>query len=535
MAAIYPRQVTFETLCTALNAENAQLRAIASTVSETGNRLWQVSPDLMLVAQFDGILVDVNPAWTRSLGWTEPELIGRNLFDFVHPDDVDRTLGGAKSLAAGVTLERFDNRYRHKNGSYRWIAWAAVPDEGFIHAVGRDCTGEKEQAVALHQSEAALRQSQKMEAIGQLSGGIAHDFNNMLASISGSLELLQARMAQGQSSDLGQYLATAQGATKRAAALTRRLLAFSRQQNPTPKPTDVNRLVAGIEELIRRSVGPQIMVQVVKAKDLWTTWIDANQLENALLNLCINARDSMPEGGRLTIETVNTWLSGRMAYEYDLPMGQYVTLAVSDTGSGMAPEIMARAFDPFFTTKPVGKGTGLGLSMIYGFARQSGGQAQIESKLGWGTTVALYLPRHMGQAEESVDAEQPADLAAAPHAGRGETVLVVDDELTIRDIIIDVLQGLSYAAIAAADGEAGLKVLQSQARVDLLITDIGLPGGMDGQQLADAARELRPGLKVLFITGYAEDAVSHGDGGMHVLIKPFAMEALARRIKKLVT
>jgi len=373
-----------------------------------------------------------------------------------------------------------------------------------------------------------------MEAVGQLTGGLAHDFNNLLAGISGSLELLQTRVAQGRINDLDRYLAAAQGASKRAAALTHRLLAFTRRQTLDPKPTDVNRLVAGMDELVRRTVGPAVTVEVVGAAGLWPVLVDPNQLENALLNLCINARDAMPDGGRLTIETANRWLDDRTARQRDLPAGQYVSLCVSDTGTGMTPEVIRRAFDPFFTTKPIGMGTGLGLSMIYGFVQQSVGQARIYSEPGQGAMVCLYFPRRHGAVEA---ADEPGELAAAPRAGQGETVLVVDDEPTVRMLVTEVLEDLGYTAIEAADGPAGLQVLRSDARIDLLVTDVGLPGGLNGRQVADAARAVRPDLKVLFITGYAENAVlSHGhlDAGMHVLTKPFAMEALAGRIKELI-
>ncbi len=385
----------------------------------------------------------------------------------------------------------------------------------------------------LESAHEALRQAQKMEAVGQLTGGLAHDFNNLLAGISGSLELLQARISQGRINDLERYLTAAQGAAKRAAALTHRLLAFSRRQTLDPKPTDVNRLVAGLEELVRRTVGPEVAVEVVGTGGLWITLVDPNQLENALLNLCVNARDAMPGGGRLTIETANRWLDARGARERDLPPGQYVSLCVSDSGAGMTPDVIARAFDPFFTTKPIGMGTGLGLSMVYGFVRQSGGQARIYSEPGQGAMVCLYLPRHFGAAES---AELPAELAGSPRAEQGETVLVVDDEPTVRMLVTEVLEDLGYTAIEAADGTAGLQVLQSDVRIDLLVTDVGLPG-MNGRQLADASRIGRPDLKVLFITGYAENAVlSHGhlDPGMHVLTKPFAIDVLASRIRELI-
>ncbi len=384
--------------------------------------------------------------------------------------------------------------------------------------------------------EEALRQSQKMEAVGQLTGGLAHDFNNLLTGVTGSLELLQTRISQGRINHVDRYVTAAQGAAKRAAALTHRLLAFSRRQTLDPKPTDVNRLVRGMEDLIRRTMGPAIVVEPMgEEAGLWPTLIDPGQLENALLNLCINARDAMPDGGKLTIEASNRWLDERAARDRDLAPGQYVSLCVSDTGTGMPPEVIAKAFDPFFTTKPIGMGTGLGLSMIYGFAKQSGGQVRIHSQVGQGATVCLYLPRHLGEAEA---AEHEPELANAPRAEDGQTVLVVDDEPTVRMLVTEVLQDLGYRAIEAADGAAGLQVLQSDVRIDLLVTDVGLPGGMNGRQVADAARVARPELKVLFITGYAENAVlSHGhlDPGMHVLTKPFAMEELAGRITNLIT
>ncbi len=373
-----------------------------------------------------------------------------------------------------------------------------------------------------------------MEAVGQLTGGLAHDFNNLLTGIAGSLELMATRIAQGRIHELDRYIAAAQGAAKRAAALTHRLLAFSRRQTLAPRPVQANRLVTGMEDLIRRTIGPAVQLEVVGAGGLWTTFADPNQLENSLLNLCINARDAMPHGGRLTIETGNRWLDRRTAREHGLEPGQYISICVSDTGTGMTPDVVARAFDPFFTTKPIGMGTGLGLSMVYGFAKQSGGEVRIYSEPGQGTMVCIYLPRFRGEAED--DVASPG-AARAPHAEQGETVLVVDDEPTVRMLITDTLQELGYSAVEAADGAAALRILQSDARIDLLVTDVGLPGGMNGRQVADGGRFLRPGLKVLFITGYAENAVigdGHLEPGMQVLTKPFAMEDLAGRIKDLI-
>ena len=393
-----------------------------------------------------------------------------------------------------------------------------------------DVTERLRQQERLRQAEEALRQSQKMEAVGQLTGGIAHDFNNLLTGITGSLELLQTRLGQGRVKEIDRYVNAAQGAAKRAAALTHRLLAFSRRQTLDPRPTDLNRLVIGMEELIRRTVGPENALEVVAAGGLWSTLIDHSQLENALLNLCINARDAMPGGGRITIETANRWLDEHGAGERDLEPGQYVSLCVTDTGIGMPPEVIERVFDPFFTTKPIGQGTGLGLSMVYGFVRQSGGQVRIYSEVGQGTTMCLYLPRHYGK-----DDDKPSALASKtterPQASH--TILIVDDEPSIRMLLADALEEIGFSVIEAHDGPTGLRILQSDATIDVLITDVGLPGGMNGRQLADAARLTRAELKVLFITGYAENAII-GNGqlapGMQVLTKPFVVEALASRV-----
>ncbi len=432
---------------------------------------------------------------------------------------------------------RFENRFVRADGSWCWIAWVMVPEpeRRLINAVGRDVTLEKQSAESQAKLEEQLRQSQKMEAVGQLTGGLAHDFNNLLTGIAGSLDLLSKRVAQGRVNDLERYIIAAMGASKRAAALTHRLLAFSRRQTLDPKPTDVHKLVIGMADLIRRTVGPEITVETVDMAGLWTTLVDPSQLENALLNLCINARDAMPDGGRITIETANRWMDDRTARERDLPPGQYLSLCVSDTGTGMPPDVVARAFDPFFTTKPLGQGTGLGLSMIYGFARQSGGQVRIYSEIDQGSMVCIYLPRHYGDGDSA--GEETRSDRETPRAIDGETVLVVDDEPTVRMLVADVLYDLGYAAIECEDGASGLKILQGSGRVDLLVTDVGLPGGMNGRQVADAARALRPDLKVLFITGYAENAVvGHGqlDPGMAILTKPFNIDDLADRIRSLI-
>lgn len=400
----------------------------------------------------------------------------------------------------------------------------------------RALTDQLEQRVAdrtaeLMRAEEALRQSQKMEAVGQLTGGLAHDFNNLLAGISGSLELMALRLAQGRVADVDRYMDAAQGATRRAAALTHRLLAFSRRQTLAPRPTDITALVSGMTDLIQRTVGPAITLETQGHDGLWTVLVDAPQLENALLNLCINARDAMPDGGRITIQMANRHLNGDDVRFGDIPDGEYLALSVTDNGTGMTPDVIEKAFDPFFTTKPLGQGTGLGLSMIYGFAKQSGGQVRIQSTPGEGTTVYLYLPRHHGPAEHD-----RIDRIVVPEEplGAGETVLVVDDESTVRLMIADVLRDMGYHVIEAADSPAGLAVLRSEQRIDLLVTDVGLPGGMNGRQLAEAGRELRHELNVMFITGYAESAVlnsGHLSAGMQLLTKPFTVDALVMGVQ----
>ncbi len=494
---------------------------------------WQVTPDLLSVLNEKGFFESTNPAWQRVLGWSETELRHAPYPQFLHPDDVARSNAVFEEAVEGHSVFGFENRYRRKDGGYSWLSWVAIPDGGKVYCSARDVTDEKAAQAELAAAQEALRQSQKMEAIGQLTGGIAHDFNNLLAGISGSLELLESRIEQGRLAGVERYINAAQSSAQRAAALTQRLLAFSRRQTLDPKPTDVNRLVAGVEDLIRRTAGPSVTLEVVGAGGLWLTEIDPSQLENALLNLCINARDAMPDGGRITIETANKWLDERSAKERELPPGQYVSLCVTDTGTGMTPDVIAQAFDPFFTTKPLGQGTGLGLSMIHGFVRQSGGQVRIYSEVGKGTTMCLYFPRFSG-------ALHPADAPEAAHAadpGHGEIVLVIDDEPTVRMLMVEVLEETGYATIEAEDGPSGLKILQSDTRIDLLITDVGLPGGMNGRQVADAARATRPDLKVLFVTGYAENAaVGNGllDAGMQVITKPFSMAALGNKAREMI-
>ncbi|MGJ7582095.1 PAS domain-containing protein [Variovorax sp. RHLX14] len=517
-----------------VTVDRAQAAALADQAASR-ERTWRYSPDLLSVLDLPTMAFDrVNPAWTASLGWSIDEIEARSYEDFVHPDDVSASISAFEKVRRGEPVLGFENRYRTKDGGWRHLAWVALPDGNKLYSSTRDVTQEKEQAEALAAAEEALRQSQKMEAVGQLTGGLAHDFNNLLAAISGSLELMKMRIQQGRTDSLDRYMNGAQGATKRAAALTHRLLAFSRRQTLEPKPTDIDRLVAGMEDMVRRTAGPEIAVEIHGMADLWSTLVDPNQLENALLNLCINSRDAMPDGGRIVIETRNRSIGGGLAVQRDMPVGDYVSLAVSDDGVGMPPEVVERVFEPFFTTKPIGLGTGLGLSMIYGFAKQSGGQVRVHSEVGKGTTVMIFLPRHT--TPEQIAQQVKVDVADH-QANLGETVLVVDDEPMVRMLVVEILEDLGYRALEAGDGIEGLEIVRSGVRIDLLITDVGLPKGMNGRQLADAARTLRTGLKVLFITGYADTAVlrhDHLEQGMQVITKPFDLMALAKRIQEMI-
>lgn len=500
------------------------------------DQLWRLSEDMLARANYGGELSAVNPAWTSVLGWSDHELLSNPYADIIHPDDIAATSAALGAMRQTGEPTRFENRILTKSGVWTPIGWTVSPEADGVNfiAVGRDLSEYKAREAELADAQELLRQSQKMEAVGQLTGGLAHDFNNILAGIGGSLEIIATRLVQGRLAEVDRYVTAATAATRRAAALTQRLLAFSRRQTLDPKPTNLNSLINGMLDLINRSVGPGIHVETASATGLWTTFVDAAQLENALLNLCINARDAMPNGGRLTIETGNRWMDDRAAPDRGLEPGQYVSLCVSDTGTGMSPEVVARAFDPFYTTKPIGQGTGLGLSMVYGFAGQSGGAVRIYSEIDKGTMICIYLPRHAS------DAELDADLSKSqtnPPRSDGETVLVVDDEPLVRMIAVEQLEELGYRVLEAADGPTALKILNSSHPIDLLITDVGLPSGMNGRQLADAARVSRPHLNVLFVTGYAENAVlNHGhlDHGMHVMTKPFQMDSFARRVKTLI-
>jgi PAS domain S-box-containing protein len=479
----------------------------------------------------EGIITNWNVGAERIKGYAAPEIIGQHFSRFYTPEDNSDDLP-RRALARAREEGRYEAegwRVR-KDGTRFWasVVVDAIRENGELIGfakITRDLTERRRAQLELERSREQLFQSQKMEAIGQLTGGLAHDFNNLLTAIVGSLDILKRRWDQGRTSDAPRYIDAAQNAAGRATALTRRLLAFARRQALDPKRIDANALVADMRDLLKQTVGPEIEVRTVLSEDLGSILCDQNQLENAILNLSINARDAMPEGGRLTIETANA-----SSQEPDLPKGDYVAISVADTGTGMEPDVLAHAFEPFFTTKPSGKGTGLGLSMVYGFATQSGGQLRLSSIVGNGTVVRIYLPRSEGETEPA-----PPPAAAEEIPARGdETILIVDDEPAVRMFMAEALRDCSFKTIEASDGASGLKLLESNAQIDLLITDMGLPGGLSGRQLAETARRTRPELPVLFVTGYGEEPAGGKKGpALQILSKPFSVERLTSIVKDL--
>ncbi len=514
------------------NTDIDERKRMETALRSERERIWTYSTDLMLIAHFDGRIQALNPAWEALLDYSLDELMRATVLELVHPDDRPRTLAELGRLSQGYRTLHFEVRVRHRDGSYRDVSWTAVPEGGLVHAIGRDITAGNVAAERLRQAEDALRQAQKMEAVGQLTGGIAHDFNNLLQGITGSLELLRVRLGQGRLGDAERFVSSAMASAERAAALTHRLLAFSRRQSLVPKPVAGNVLVRSMLDLLCRTLGEQIRLRLDLAEDLWLTRCDPNQLESALLNLVINARDAMPGGGELSIATRNASLDQAWGTaKHEIQPGDYVCFTVRDSGSGMTPEVLAHAFEPFFTTKPLGQGTGLGLAMIYGFTHQSEGCVVIDSAPGRGTTVRLYLPRYQGVPPLAPTAEKQPQPAERAH-GR---VLVVEDQAVLRAVLIEQLEELGYSTLEAVDGPSGLAILQSAEPLDVLVTDIGLPG-FNGRQMVDQARRVRPELPVLFMTGYAERAALAGavlDARMDLITKPFALDELIERLRKL--
>ncbi len=494
----------------------------------------------------DYVHVLANPAYAANAGI--PDVVGQKVREMV-PDEADGWVEIYRNVLTSGVPVRFE-RELERTGRYLELAAFRIdpPERRQVAVLFQDVTRRHRSDRALRElndtlerrveeevahrlrTEEALRQSQKMEAVGQLTGGIAHDFNNMLAVVVSALDLLARKYLQDDPLAM-RYVDAARNGTKRAAQLTHRLLAFSRQQPLRPEALNANRLVSGMSDLLRHSLGATIQLEAVQAGGLWRTHADPNQLENAILNLAVNARDAMPDGGRLTIETANAFLDDRYAAEQiGLLPGQYVMVAVTDTGSGMSPDVVSRAFDPFFTTKEVGRGTGLGLSQVYGFVKQSGGHVKIYSEPGQGTTVKIYLPRLLhGQDEDA----QSGAVPLAPHANGRETVLVVEDEAAVRAMSVDALTELGYRVLEADGAEAALRLLDAHPEIALMFADVVMPG-MNGRKLADEARNRRPDLKVLFTTGYTRNAVVHNgvlDAGVDLLGKPFTLEELGASVR----
>ncbi|WP_406854411.1 ATP-binding protein [Alsobacter sp. KACC 23698] len=563
-------EVTVAERTTELRASEGRLRLLVESATDSA----------IITMDLTGQITHWNVGARNLLGWEPAEAIGQNIQIIFTPEDRD---AGAPKAALGAALtEGRANEERwlqRKDGSRFFAAGALLPmrggeagaPSGFLNIL-RDRTQEfaieegkrtlnetLERLVAERTSELAaanerlvaeaasrqraeeqLRQSQKMEALGRLTGGVAHDFNNLLTVVTGNLDMLKRRLAVGPDDRARRLISQAMEGADRAAALTYRLLAFSRQQPLAPEPVDANKLVAGMSDLLRRTLTENIAIETVLAGGLWRTHVDPNQLENALLNLAVNARDAMPDGGKLTIETANSYLDDDYAAtREDVRSGQYVMVAVCDTGSGMTPEVMSKAFEPFFTTKPVGKGTGLGLSQVYGFVKQSQGHASIYSEPGHGTTVKLYLPRFRQAGEPRTEVVATASARPSSAArGRGETVLVVEDEPLVRDFSVNALEEAGYRVLSAEDGPGGLALLDAHPEVALLFTDVVLTGPMNGRQVADEALKRRPDLRVLFTTGYTRNAIIHHgrlDDGVHLLGKPFTAEALAEKVGALLT
>ncbi|WP_414157943.1 PAS domain-containing protein [Pseudomonas sp. BNK-45] len=512
-----------------------------------------------------------NSAYLDWYGLTPQELYGRTIREVVGDEIYATRAENIKAALAGTPCS-FEANSPHRDGRPRHALMKYLPRHGADGAINGfyifviDETERKQTEEALRnlnetleervnrrtealatanqrlqnemfereRAEDALRHAQKMEAVGQLTGGIAHDFNNMLTGIIGSLDLMQRYIDNGRGDEIGRFTEAAMSSAKRAASLTHRLLAFSRRQSLDRRPLDPNQLVRSLHELFNHTKGEHIQLQMQLADDVWPVNTDASQLENALLNLVINARDAMPHGGRLLIETANSYLDGSDIRTLEpVKAGDYVMLGVSDNGAGMSPRILAKAFDPFFTTKPIGQGTGLGLSMIYGFAQQSGGHVTISSEPDQGTCVRLYLPRLHSAPPATAE---PVGSPPAPQAMAGESVMVVEDDPAVRMLVLNVLNELGYRAFEAEDARSALPLLESPTRIDLLVTDVGLPG-MNGRQLAEIARQQRPGLKVLFMTGYAEKAAERQgflEPGMDLLAKPFSIEELAQKIRQMI-
>ncbi|MFK7701963.1 PAS domain-containing protein [Pseudomonas caspiana] len=515
---------------TATRAAEENLRKLNATLEERveartqdRDRIWRLSTDLMLIAGFAGDIVAVNPAWTQVLGWSDDELVGKSFLDFLHPEDDVITAAAAADLSRGISFSSFENRYLHKDGSYRWIAWAAVPDQSYIHAVGRDVQVEREAAETLRRTEAALRQSQKMEAVGQLTGGVAHDFNNLMTVVKASTDLLKRNLDEERRR---RYIDAISDAVDRASKLTGQLLAFSRQQTLRPEVFEVGKSVRAIGEMIGSLTGARIKVLVELPAQPCYINADAGQFDTALINMAVNARDAMNGEGtlRIFVEPVQQIPARRTHTEL---VGDYVAVSLIDTGSGIAPDQLDRIFDPFFTTKDVGKGTGLGLSQVFGFAKQSGGEVVVESEMGKGSQFTLYLPRSVATSS----AEYAAMEVELQTSGEGACLLVVEDNPAIGEFSSQTLRELGYDIHWARNAVDALAVLAERADTfDAVFSDVVMPG-MNGVELALEVQRLYPKLPIVLTSGYSPALAQGNSQGFTFLQKPYSVEALARLLR----
>jgi PAS domain S-box-containing protein len=485
------------------------------------DRIWQVSEDLLGVSNFDGYFLSVNPAWTRVLGWSEDEIKRLHVAQLRHPADAAHAMDGRARLAAGVPTVRMENRFRHKDGSWRWLSWTMTAQHGLIYVIGRHVTAEKEAQAALLRVHEQLAQSQKMEAIGQLTGGIAHDFNNLLMIVGGNAEALARRVGDPRAR---RAIEAIRLAAQRGESLTRQLLSFSRRQALNPTVVDLARRLAAFRDVLASSARGNVELAIDIPSDTWPVLVDVSELELALVNVTVNARDAMPEGGTIRIAAGNVEL--RPADTPDGISGEFVALSVSDTGTGIDEEIMPKLFEPFFTTKGIEEGTGLGLSQVYGFSRQSGGTVTVASRLGHGTTITLYLPRS-AQAAVSEPAAAPPEEASRNH----ETILLVEDNAEVLEVASTLLEELGYRVLSVDNAAAALHILQEGEPIDLVFTDVVMPGKFDGRELAGQIRRDYPQVRVLLTSGYAS-ALNAGELGFPILRKPYRVATLGQALRE---
>jgi PAS domain S-box-containing protein len=482
------------------------------------DRIWNVSEDLLGVRNFDGYFLSMNPAWTRLLGWSEAEIKSMHVNELRHPDDAESALAGVGRLTQGAATARVENRFRHKDGSWRWLQWTMTENDGLIYVAGRHVTAEKEAAAALEEARRRAAHLQKMEAIGQLTGGIAHDFNNLLMIVGGHAQNLKNRLVEARDMRAVQAILLA---ASRGENLTRQLLGFARNLPLAPTVLSLAETVNGLRDVLAGSLHVNVELSIDIPATIWTVCVDKPEFELALVNLAVNARDAMPDGGRLSIAAKNVHLS--VADTPEGLTGDAVALSVADTGTGIAPEVLSRVIEPFFTTKRPDKGTGLGLSQVYGFARRSGGTMLIESELGRGTTVTIYLPRNYAP----IAAAAPEDLAQYRAMGQ-QTILVVEDNADVRSVAVSLLEQLGYSTIAVEEAGAALEILASGHQVNLVFSDVVLPGRSDGVALAHDVVERYPQIPIVLTTGYSE--VFESEPAFPVLRKPYQLTALGRVI-----